>query len=277
MAQDHRLQQQRFELKYLVEESLTPQIRDFVACHLELDEFGVGQPGGAYPVHSLYLDSDRLDTHRMAVNGSKNRYKLRLRYYNDSPEAPVFFEIKARVDNCIRKQRCGVRRAAVADLLHGLWPAADQLLTNEPRHVAALERFLYLMGSIDARPKAHNCYLREAWVSSLDNSIRVTFDRAVRMEPHFGCTAAVNMDAPVEVYSPLVILGLKFTDRFPGWCNQLVQRFNLTQCSAAKYSSGIETFGEDRFCLPDFAGGPAPAVRPMTRQESLERAFSGYE
>src|ERR1700704_1995824 len=104
MSQDHRLQQQRFELKYLVDEALTPRIRDFLGSYLELDDYGVGRPNLSYPVHSVYLDSDDLRTFQASINGAKNRFKLRLRYYDDSPKTPVFFEVKARVDNCILKQ-----------------------------------------------------------------------------------------------------------------------------------------------------------------------------
>src|SRR5262245_6492937 len=156
MTQDHRLQHQRFELKYLVDERITLAIRDFVGCYLELDEYAVGRPNLSYPVHSLYIDSDDLETHQLSVNGSKNRFKLRLRYYDDKPNTPVFFEVKARVDNCILKQRCGVRRDAVALMLAGQLPEPDHLLSKEPRHLAALQRFNLLQHQLKACPKAHN-------------------------------------------------------------------------------------------------------------------------
>ena len=138
MAQDHRLQQQRFELKYLIDEGITLRIRDFVSSYLELDDYGVTQPNLSYPVHSLYLDSDDLKTHYASINGTKNRFKLRLRYYDDKPETPVFFEVKARMDNCILKQRCGVRREAIPLLLAGHLPEPEQLLSREPRHLVTL-------------------------------------------------------------------------------------------------------------------------------------------
>jgi len=272
MSQDHRLQQQRFELKYLVEESLMGHIRDFVSCYLEPDEYGVGRPDLSYSVHSLYLDSDGLDTHHAWVNGTKNRFKLRLRYYDDRPDYPVFFEVKGRVDNCVLKRRCGVRRDAVVPLLSGQWPRPEQFITSEPRHFAALERFLLLMDSINARPKAHNAYAREAWVSPHDNSVRVTFDRNIRIEPHFKPSTGVSMLEPSPLYSPVVILELKFTDRFPSWFNELVQHFNLMQSSAAKYCGGVLSIGEGRFRAQNaFEIAPfAPAVSAAsTRQLTL--------
>ena len=269
MSQDHRLQQRCFELKYLVEERLTPWIRDFVSSYLELDDYGVGRPNRAYPVHSLYLDSSDLHTHQAYLNGTKNRFKLRLRYYDDRPGSPVFFEVKGRVDSCVLKCRCGVRRSAVARVLNGQLPGTDELFATEPRHLAALEHFLRLMHSIDARPTAHNAYQREAWVSPHDNSVRVTFDRNVRIEPHFRLTAETAMRQPTLVYSPEVVLELKFTNRFPNWFNDLVQRFNLTQSSAAKYSGGVLLLGEARFDKRNIFNHTAcaPPVSPSRVEE----------
>lgn len=240
-------QQQRFELKYLIQEAFAPSIRDFVSSYLELDDFAVGRPNFSYPVHSVYLDSDDLKTHQATVNGAKNRFKLRLRYYDDKPATPVFFEVKARVDNCILKQRCGVRREAVPLLVSGQLPAPEHLFSKEPKHLVALQRFNYLQQQINARPKVHNNYYREAWVSQHDNSVRVTFDRNVRIEPYFNASAIVEMENPVQVYAEYTILELKFTTRYPDWFKQMVRIFGLMQFSAAKYSEGIVTLGEHRF------------------------------
>jgi SPX domain protein involved in polyphosphate accumulation len=247
MSQDHRLQQQRFELKYLVDEAITPALRDFVSSYLELDDFGAGRPNMSYPVHSVYLDSDDLQTYQAAVNGTRNRFKLRLRYYNDDPDAPVFFEVKARVDNCILKQRCGVRRDAVAILVGGQLPEPKHLLSREPRHLVALQHFNLLQMQLDARPKAHNQYLREAWVSPEVNSIRVTMDRNVRIEPYFTAKAVTEMTRPVQIFPEFTIVELKFTARYPKWFSELVQRFDLMQSSSAKYVEGVALLGEHRF------------------------------
>jgi hypothetical protein len=247
MAQDHRLQLQRFELKYLIDERITLAMRDFIGSYLELDEYGLDRPNLSYPVHSLYLDSDDLETHQLSVNGSKNRFKLRLRYYDDKPNTPVFFEVKARVDNCILKQRCGVRRDAVPLLLAGQLPEPEHLLSKEPRHLAALQRFNLLQHQLNAAPKAHNHYQREAWVSPHDNSVRVTFDRNIRIEPWFWPRPVVRMMNPIRVFPEFVVLELKFTTRFPNWFKELVRRFNLMQFSSAKYSEGVILLGEHRF------------------------------
>jgi SPX domain protein involved in polyphosphate accumulation len=247
MSQDHRLQQQRFELKYLIDEAIAPSIRDFLSSYLELDEYGAERPNFSYPVHSLYLDSDDLKTYQASVNGSKNRFKMRLRYYDAGVESPVFFEIKARVDDCILKQRCGVRREAVPLLLAGQLPEPDQLLSRETRHVATLQRFTLLLHQLNARPKAHNNYLREAWVSPHDNSIRVTFDRQIRIEPCFVAHAPVVMKRAISIFPDVTVLELKFTNRFPNWFQELVRVFHLMRFSSAKYAEGVLLLGEEKF------------------------------
>ncbi len=255
--------QQRFELKYLIKEEITSAMRDFVTSYLELDDYGTGQPNLSYAVHSLYLDSDDLKTHQASINGAKNRFKLRLRYYDDRPVTPVFFEVKRRMDNCIIKQRCGVRREAIPLLLAGHLPMNEDLLSREPRHLVTLQRFNLLLQQLEARPKLHNTYLREAWVSPHDNSVRVTFDRQLRAEPFFRAEAVVEMKQPVRVFPQFVVLELKFTSRFPNWLRQMVRRFDLMQFSSAKYCEGVETVGWHRF-LDDGETRARPESRDLT-------------
>src|SRR6185503_4470704 len=182
MSRD-RMQKQRFELKYLVSEETALLVRDFVRSYLDFDEYSVGKPNYSYPVHSLYLDSSDLKLYWTTINGDKNRYKLRLRYYSTSGDSPVFFEIKRRLNNCIMKQRGGVRQDAVGTLLNGHLPDETHMVSRNPKQFVALQRFCELMHGLRALPKVHIAYLREAYVSD-DDTVRVTIDREVCAEPN---------------------------------------------------------------------------------------------
>jgi hypothetical protein len=271
MSQDHHLLPQRFELKYLVPEAIIGAMRDYLQCYLVLDDFGVGKPNYSYPVHSLYLDTDDLKTHHAGQNGDKNRFKLRLRYYDDQPGSPVFVEVKRRENDCILKRRCPVRRDAVPLLLAGQLPDREQVLSDEPRHYDSLQRFHYLLLQFNARPKAHNAYLREAWVSAENNSIRVTFDRRILIEPFFKAEAVVPMTHPIHIYSECVVLEIKFSNRFPNWFEELVEQFNLVRYSAAKYSMGVVMLGEERFYESVWFGpwSSAPAADAASDEFSM--------
>lgn len=261
MAQDHKLQQQRFELKYLIEEDVAQRLRTFLSSYLEVDDYGVGRPGFSYPIHNLYLDSDDLKLHYATVNGIRNRFKLRLRYYDDRPGTPVFCEIKGRADGCIVKQRCGVHRDTVASLVAGRLPRPESLWSKDSRHWATLQQFNLRLQQFRVRPKALNCYQREAWVSPHDNTIRVTFDRDIRIEPCFTVDLVTRMTRAQRLSPEHVILEVKFTERFPNWFNEMIQCFNLVRSAFGKYSTGVLMLGEHRFRGNGQTGGAMPPRR----------------
>jgi hypothetical protein len=265
---DDKMQLQRWELKYVIPEETALGIRDFVRPYLELDEYGVGRPNLSYTIHNLYLDSDDLAIYWGTINGNKNRYKLRLRFYEDNPTAPIFFEIKRRMNEAILKQRGGVKRPAVESVLAGQLPGPDELVSGDARQVAAIQGFLRLMLADHAAPTAHVRYEREAWISPFDNSVRVTMDRDVMIAPEFVMRFTAEMDQPTCVFGRLVILELKFSGRFPDWFKELVRVFGLRQGSASKYADGIANQGERYFCR---TGGALPALCNVLEAEERKR------
>lgn len=264
------LQHQRLELKYIVPEATAVAARDFVSSYLTMDKFGVGRPDFSYPIHSLYLDSDDLAFYWHTINGNKNRYKLRLRYYSDRSGAPVFCEIKRRINGAILKQRGAVKRGAVEGLLAGQLPEPEQLFFDDPGQMPALERFCELMQHNHAKPKAHVAYRREAWISSEGNATRVTMDRQVRFEFQPATILRTEMQHPLEVFPDRVVLELKFTGRFPDWFKELVRCFNLWQCAAAKYADGVALLIESGRELQIPAAAPAPESAERLRRRRLK-------
>jgi hypothetical protein len=241
------MQPSRFELKYLINEEMALKVRDFVRCYIDFDPHTLGKPNYSYPVHSLYLDSDDLRLYREAIGRIKNRYKLRLRYYdaNPNPKSPVFFEIKRRMNNCVLKHRGGVRREFVGDLLSGHLPREEHLLTREDQQLLAVNRFCQLMNSIHAKPRVQVFYMREAYMSP-DEELRVTIDRSLCAEKNLTSTMKAEMHHSVSGFQNMVILELKFTNRFPSWFRDLVRMANVLRCGAEKYAESIRETGSDR-------------------------------
>ena len=246
-----RMQAQRFELKYLIEEHTALAIRDFVRSYLEVDEYAASLPNLSYPVHSLYIDSDDLKLYHATINGNKNRFKLRLRFYENRPNAPVFFEIKRRMNNTISKQRGGVKREAVDQLMAGYLPEPQHMCSDDTKQLVAIQRFCQLVAELQAKPKSHVAYFREAWLSPHDNSVRVTLDREVRSEPDPSTRLVTEMQNPSYTFGNKIVLELKFTNKFPDWFKELVRVFSLTQCGAAKYVDGVTLIGIPRVAHPE--------------------------
>ncbi len=258
MATDN-LQHQRLELKYIIPEETALAVRDFVRPVLALDEYAKGQPDYSYPIHSLYLDSDLLTFYWHTINGNKNRLKLRVRFYDDSPDTPVFFEIKRRMNDAIFKQRGGVRRSAVTEVLAGRMPLPEEVLSKDPKHTTALANFCRIQAQYLLAPKALVSYRREAWISPHNNSVRVTLDREVKLGLQSTAELNSQIDEPVAVFGNDVILELKFTGRFPVWFGELVRHFGLWKCSAAKYADGMTLMRET-------GRRPVPMAVPETSQ-----------
>ncbi len=234
-----RMQRERFELKYLLHETTAQGVRAFVQSHLRLDEAGVGHPDCSYRVNSLYLDSPHLDTFYDWVNANRNRFKLRIRFYDSHPDSPVFLEIKRRVSSCILKQRCKIRKAAAPLVLAGQFPPQDLIVTPDAKAMMALERFIALSTCLHAAPKALVTYRREAYVDPANAGVRLTFDRQVRITPRATCDFSLDLAPCTQPFGNQVILELKFSQRFPGWFNEMVRLFSLTRGAAAKYCEGM--------------------------------------
>ena len=244
---EDKAQRSRREIKYLIREETALAVRAFVSCYLEPDEFALGKIDNSYPVHSLYLDSNGLDTFRASfVQGMRNRFKLRIRYYDDDPASPVFFEIKRRINEGIVKQRARVKRDAVHALLTGESPTPDHLFSWNLQHWVDLIDFWRLVETMEAAPRGHNAYMREAYVNAGKATVRVTMDRAVRLGPEFGGDLGVALENGSEVYSGFVILELKFTELMPTWMVEMVRGFDLTTSGAAKYGMGVLLLGENK-------------------------------
>ncbi len=237
MARFQALQASRYELKYVVDEPRARQIAQFVRSYLVPDAYALPERNCSYPVYSLYLDTPNLALFRQTVQGIKNRFKLRIRFYNDDPDAPVFLEIKRRITDVIRKQRTAISRQGVQRLLEGAWPSLVDLVSSNGngKPASALHEFCATTDAIGAKPSLYVSYLREAYVSPDSNRLRVTFDRYIagtRSHP------AEGLRCPREGVATKVegvVLEVKFTDRFPAWMGEMVQSFNLHRRSVPKY------------------------------------------
>jgi hypothetical protein len=236
----------RHELKYFISESQATIIKSLIKPHLRLDRYCEVQPGGAYPLSSLYLDSHDLRLCRESLEGHKNRFKLRIRRYSDEPSSPSFFEIKRRVNRVIIKNRAKVDHHNIEELL--LYPSLLYKNGNGDRDI--LEQFQLYLSSICARPVVQIRYVREAYEGLSDRSIRITFDRELAYK--VSNKAEVSLNGGGWHYCPTggVILEIKFTEFYPPWLSYIVKCLELHQQSISKYVRSIKHACTLKFCAP---------------------------
>ena len=225
----------RYEIKYRISESKAVAIAQFIKPYVRLDKYCYGLANNAYPIVSLYLDSQDLHLCRESLTGKKNRFKLRVRSYTDKLDYPRFFEIKRRVNTIIIKSRTEVMPDDAARLLSN-----PSIFKNNKSNDAILRQFAFYRASIKGRPVIRTRYMRQAFEGTVDDRVRITFDR--NLAYNVTTTANVGLDGQgcQSIMPNQVILEIKFTGRYPAWLNQLVKHFDLQQRSLSKYAFSIK-------------------------------------
>src|SRR3972149_2810110 len=252
----HSMQASRYELKYIVDEGQAATLREFMRSYLTPDPYTRPEEGNAYWVYSLYCDSTRLALYQLSKEGRRNRFKLRMRFYDADPDHPVYLEVKRRLGEVIKKERAGVRRTAAQKYLSGYQPRLVDLTPDQdPKKAAsALSNFCNLYSSISAMACVYFYFHREAYVAWDNNNIRVTFDRRVCADRFHHANSLMPPRQGLLTDIPGVILELKFTDRYPAWMRGLVKTLNLWRVPVAKYLAGLEKIGTPWPALPHVYG-----------------------
>ena len=247
---ESKLQASRFEYKYHISELQARSIYGFVRSYLAPDQFTPEGFNDGYAVHSLYLDSPDLHTCAAVLQGDRNRFKLRVRFYDNDATKPVFFEIKRRQNSVILKQRALVARAYAEGLVLGATPAREHLVRDDLKNWKALFEFCELRDQIHARPAAYTSYYRAGYEPKAGNEVRVTLDRRIRAGVFRGRIEAVDVENWPLIEQPEVLLELKFTDRFPDWMGELTEIFDLTRGSMPKYVRCVSLLNHDTLQIP---------------------------
>jgi hypothetical protein len=238
----------RYEMKYLIDEITAAGIVRYIRPFLPPDRYSKLQRGGQYPIVSLYLDSPDLQLCKESYDGVKNRFKLRIRSYTDEPEYPRFFEIKRRINRVIMKSRARVTDQDVPLLLKGRALPPQGYTTD----VEALNQFQLYTTMIHAGPVVLIRYMRQAFESTTEDRVRVTFDRElyykVTDEPYVRLGGSGWQQSNLTI--GYTILEIKFTGTYPGWLPRLVRRFNLEVMAISKYGTSIQQACRLGFCGP---------------------------
>ena len=225
----------------MVSDSQAVAIREMVNAYLVPDKFTLLNGNHGYGITSLYLDSLPQTFYRQTQAGAKNRVKLRMRFYDHAPDAPVFVEIKRRSTEAVLKNRAAITKKAAERILAGIRPTSADLISPSSAAIHDLNMFVDLCERYQADGHVYVGYSREAFMSTDDNSVRVTFDRHImgyRYDPHVGLRVASD---PCATNLAGVVLEFKFTGQFPNWMSEMAQLFGLQRRSVPKYVMCVES------------------------------------
>jgi len=257
----------RYENKYLIPADICDEIRDYLSFFCVPDPNAVSGDGFYY-VHSLYFDTPKLKFFWDNKNRLSTRLKPRVRYFGLKPTDFVVLEVKRRFKNVVWKKREIIAPELWPDVLSSRpSDGYTRNLNHDSFTERYLESFLNVVNTYGAIPVVHVRYLREAYVSEIDEYVRITFDRQLS-----GCLAHGNTDltaddddfvwvddpATSNFFESPVIMEIKCEPSFPRWVVDLIQRFRLYRQGFSKYCNALE---KARAELLGDSGIPFPSRR----------------
>ncbi len=221
----------RYEFKYRLPRGFGAPVRAFVAAHLPHDPYSAASADGHYDIVSLYLDSHDMRLCRESREGKKNRFKLRIRGYDDHPDSPVYLEIKRRLNTVILKDRCQAPRSELD---------AFSAPTGAVASSEAAKQFRFYRTCLAAQPQALVRYRREAFEGDGPARVRVTLDRDLACHVTRNWIVRLGGCGWQPVLPGESVLEIKFNGCYPAWLQDLVRRFQLQAQSVSKYSLALD-------------------------------------
>lgn len=233
---------QRYEIKYVIPESRVPAVRDFFMPYMQPDSF-TAQAMGSYAISSLYLDTRDMSMSRETTTGIKQRFKMRIRAYDDDALSTLFCEVKHRDGDIVSKTRVGVPRRAVEAIMNRTYDL-DELPKKKDR--VSLADFQSRVVRWRAVPAMVVRYDREAYECKGGAPVRITFDRHLRCAKPVGCSVPVDSVPWHDVHwhrdPTSLVLEVKFTGPAPNWIRQMIRNLEVRQRGFGKYVLSVADF-----------------------------------
>jgi hypothetical protein len=232
----------RYESKYLITADQALAIRDFIRPVCSPDHHA--GPDGRYTVNNLYFETPDLRFYHDTKFKKFTRFKPRVRFYDDHPKT-LWLELKHKVKNITWKVRRKISTDEWATLFNGV-----AVNSGKCERISLRDSFEDAVIRYNAAPILQVRYVREPFVSEIDEYGRITFDRALSFRPVHG-SFDLHPDRPFQFYddpiteiheyddSP-VLLEIKTESFVPIWVQNLIRRFSLGQRGFSKYCYAVD-------------------------------------
>ncbi len=196
-----------------------------------------------YEVRSLYFDSNFHHSFLEKKDGIAIRRKLRIRYYpsfNRSNEKFAFIEIKKKINENVAKSRIYVPLESAINILDGNHKEAKIFYGKaSAQDKNTLKEIWFLYKKYNLKPACIVAYKRQAFLSKIERTFRLTFDtnvmvRNYNLDLHFGS------GSKFIVPRGICIMEVKFNNIVPNWAIKIIQKNNCLQYKISKFANGLE-------------------------------------
>lgn len=238
---------ERYELKYPIPYRLVDPISEYVKAYCDMDYYSEISPDSFYKINSLYLDSPMNTFYNNKESTLPHRLNMRIRSYGDEPKKPYYFEVKEKTQDFVKKRRAKVNTDNIESIFEGTYTSEDIELSSKKN----LDFFLNHVGLYNVSPKVLTQYRRRAFLSNVEDYVRITFDVDLRCKEEntfnlwpkdremYSYDSSLIFDDGSGVES-FAILELKCESRVPMWFLDLIRVFELERGAFSKYGNSFE-------------------------------------
>lgn len=230
--------QNRREFKFVLRPGLLAPVRESVGQYLAADR---GATEG-YPVISEYFDSAERNSYWQKIFGVPNRRRVRGRVYgraDGSIPPSAFVEVKHKLDGITMKRRLTMDLDKLRKFSGGIIPKTP----IDPREGRVLAEVHSLVTGDNASPVVQIRYLRYAYDSGPEGTIRITFDTGLccrfKLRPLEPDCQEFNLPLLEEGAS---IMEVKTIGAVPFWFRGIIGKFSLVPRGFSKYATALEIY-----------------------------------
>ena len=216
----------RSEWKYLLNNQKISEVKEKVSKVLELDKHTPIR--GRYLVHSLYFDDYKDSSVYSTYAKLSNRYKWRIRYYDDNLDY-IVLEKKEKKESRCHKKSVRLTMDEYNAIVEGNILDISYDTNKELIKELAKDILIY-----NYEPKVIVDYERIAYIEEITN-IRITFDMKISASYDIDHFLDGNYTKYYIMPSNINLLEVKFDDILPSHIRNIIESYGFIQTGFSKY------------------------------------------
>ncbi len=226
----------RYENKYLLDDTAYQQFNDRLLAYMELDEYNKQHP--LYAISNIYFDTEHDTLIRKSIAKPKYKEKLRLRAYGVPKQgAQGYLELKKKVFGLVNKRRTPLRLDEAYEFVRsGMMPPIEDYMNKQVLH-----EIHYFLQRYELEPKVYLAYDRRALFCKNSRDLRITFDTNIRSRRY---------DLKLEYGDhgePLLepgrwLMEVKAEKTIPIWLSRMLSEHQMYRTSFSKYGNEYKKY-----------------------------------
>lgn len=215
----------RHEYKYLID-SVQDRILAMKMAGVAARDGHVGKDG-CYGIRSLYFDDYHNRCFYENENGTDQRAKYRIRYYDGNTDF-LRLEKKIKISGMTCKESCMITKEQCRIFMEGKIPDIEEIMDVRVKRLFTEMRFGCLI------PKVIVSYEREAFVYPVGN-VRITFDRAISSSNQVDAFLSGLIISRPVLPQGMSVLEVKWDDKMPVFVKDALGMDGMQWTSFSKY------------------------------------------